>query len=239
MLLNSLPEALVMVLDRDLRVEVISGSLMERTGRAPDELIGRRLEEIVAPERAEKVLAHYRRGLEGERHEFETTADGDSWFTLDVVPLRDADGTVSGVMSIAREQLTYGRGDQWDAERLRALIENVPGAIYRVLPDADWTVEFVSDQIEAITGYPAAEFLHEGRLLGSVVHPEDVERVEKALRRALDERSPFLVEYRIVTRDGETRWVRERGQGIRDAAGTLLWVDGAIFAIDEAARLAA
>jgi PAS domain S-box-containing protein len=240
MLLNSVPEALIMVLDRDLRVEVISGSLLERSGKARDQLVGRWLGDIVSPDRVTEIVGHYARGLAGDRHEFDTSADGgETWFTLDVVPLRDGDGTVTGVMSIAREQLRYGRGDQWDAERLRALIENVPGAIYRVLPDANWTVEFVSDQIEAITGYAASEFLHGGRSFNSVVHPEDVEMADARLRRALAERVPFQVDYRMVRRDGQTRWVRERGQGIQDDRGTVLWVDGAIFAIDERTRLAA
>jgi len=241
LLLNSVPEALIMVLDRDLRVEVISGSIIERSGKTRDQLLGRWLGDIVSPERVEEVLGHYARGLAGDRHEFSTSADGgETWFTLDVVPLRDGDGTVSGVMSIAREQLVYGRGDQWDAERLRALIENVPGAIYRVLPDAKWTVEFVSDQIEAITGYPASEFLHGGRSFNSVVHPDDLDAVESKLRRALAAREPFRVEYRMVARDGRTVWVRERGQGIHDErSGRVFWVDGAIFAVDEGARLAA
>jgi PAS domain S-box-containing protein len=240
LLLDSVSEALIMVLDRDLRVEMLSGSLVERTGRAREELTGQRLEEIVAPERVEEIVGHYRRGLAGERHEFTTSPDGETWYTLDVVPLRDGDGTVSGVMSIAREQLRYGREDQWDAERLRALIENIPGAIYRVLPDEEWTLEFVSDQIESITGYPAAEFrANEVRSYTSLIHPEDAERVEAKLREALEQRVPFMLEYRVVARDGRTRWVRERGQGIHDDQGTLLWVDGAIFAIDEGARLSA
>jgi hypothetical protein len=33
--------------------------------------------------------------------------------------------------------------------------------------------------------------------------------------------------------------VRERGQGIHDEHGNLLWIDGVIFAIDGRARLAA
>jgi PAS domain S-box-containing protein len=240
MLLNSVPEALIMVLDRNLRIEMISGSLVQASGKAPEELVGKRLADIVAPERHAEVLGHYRRGLEGERHEFTTSADGETWFTLDVVPLRDDDGTVSGVMSIAREHLAYGRGDQWDAERLRALIENIPGAIYRVLPAEEWRVEFVSDQIEAITGYPASEFLgNEVRSYTSLIHPEDAEAVGAKLRAALAERVPFLLEYRVLARDGSTRWVRERGQGIRDEQGNLLWIDGAIFRIDERARLAA
>ena len=240
MLLNSVSEALIMVLDRELRVEMVSGSLMERRSEAVEELLGVPLEKLIAPERRDEVLGHYRRGLAGERHEFTTSADGETWFTLDIIPLRDDDGTISGVMSIAREHLSYGRGDQWDAERLRALIENIPGAIYRVLPDEEWTVEFVSDQIEAITGYPASEFVgNVVRSYAELIHPEDAEAVEAQLRAALEEREPFLLEYRVVMRDGRTRWVRERGQGIHDEQGRLLWVDGAIFPIDAGARLAA
>ncbi|HEY0388845.1 MAG TPA: PAS domain-containing protein [Gaiellales bacterium] len=240
MLLNSLPEALVLVLDRDLRIEVASGSLLERFGRAQDKMVGKRLADIVARERVEEVVGHYRRGLAGERHDFVTSADGETWFTLDIVPLRDADGTISGVMSIARQHLTYGRADQWDADRLRALIENVPGAIYRALPDENWTVEFVSDHIELLTGYPASDFLrNEVRAYSSLIHPEDLEMVNARIHKALEERTPFVVEYRLTARDGRTRWVRERGQGIHGDDGAVLWVDGAIFAIDDGARLAA
>jgi len=109
-----------------------------------------------------------------------------------------------------------------------------------VLPAEEWTVEFVSDQIERITGYPASEFI--GNLVRSytsLIHPDDAAAVEAKLRAAVAERVPFLLEYRVLARDGSTRWVRERGQGIHDEQGNLLWVDGAIFPIDERARLAA
>lgn len=38
--------------------------------------------------------------------------------------------------------------------RLRALMANVPGAIYRCAPDRDWTMELISDEIERILGLP-------------------------------------------------------------------------------------
>ena len=47
----------------------------------------------------------------------------------------------------------------WDAHRLEALISNVPGAIYRCSPESDWAMQFLSNEIEPITGYPAAEFV--------------------------------------------------------------------------------
>ena len=41
-------------------------------------------------------------------------------------------------------------------ERFRMLVSNIPGAVYRRALDADLTVEFVSAEIEEITGYPPA-----------------------------------------------------------------------------------
>ena len=71
-------------------------------------------------------------------------------------------------------------GAMWDAHRLEALISNVPGAIYRCSPESDWAMQFLSDEIEQITGYPAAEFVGSSvRTFASVIHPDDRELVEK------------------------------------------------------------
>jgi PAS domain S-box-containing protein len=239
-LLDSLPEAMILVFDRDLRVEVASGGVVARSGRTMQELVGRRLEEIVEAERYDELRRHYEQGLAGDRHEFLTSPDGVDWFSIDIVPLRDGGGEVSGVMSVAREQLGFGREDQWDAARLRAVIENVPAAIYRSAGGAEWTMEFVSDHIEAITGYAPGEFVgSDARSYTSVIHPEDRVMVDHAIGAALAERRPFTIEYRVVDRQGTTRWVRERGQGLEGDDGEMAYVDGAIIAIDAASGQAA
>ena len=62
----------------------------------------------------------------------------------------------------------------WDSERLGALVLNVPGAIYRCSPSFDWAMEFISETVEPITGYPAAEFVqNQVRTYASVIHPDD------------------------------------------------------------------
>ena len=42
---------------------------------------------------------------------------------------------------------------------LRSLIDSIPGAIYRCACDGDWTMEWLSDEIERMTGYPASDFI--------------------------------------------------------------------------------
>jgi len=120
--------------------------------------------------------------------------------------------------------------------RLRALIANVPGAIYRCTSDTDWTMNLVSDEIERISGYPPGEFLGDDcRPFSSIVHPDDHETAMQAAREATEQDLPFSLEYRIVRADGAIAWVLDRGQLIHDASGRA-WLDGAIFDITERRR---
>ena len=120
---------------------------------------------------------------------------------------------------------------------VRSLVANIPGAVYRCACDADWTMEWISDEIERISGYAANDFVASSqRTFASVIHPEDREHVERSVIDGVEARRPFTIEYRIVRRDGGVRWVLERGQ-VQDADDGRRWLDGAIF--DITARRAA
>jgi PAS domain S-box-containing protein len=115
---------------------------------------------------------------------------------------------------------------------LRALMVNVPGAIYRSAWHAGYKVELVSDEIERISGYPPANFIASSRrTLMSIIHRDDRDTVMEAVARARDG-DAFAVEYRIVRSDGQVRWVLDRGQLVPGPSGRL-WMDGAIFDITE------
>jgi diguanylate cyclase (GGDEF)-like protein/PAS domain S-box-containing protein len=118
----------------------------------------------------------------------------------------------------------------WDAGRLEALIKNVPGAIYRCSPESDWAMQFLSDEIEPISGYPASDFIGSAvRTFASVIHPDDRQAVEQGVADALERREAFVLEYRLQHADGSIRWVYERGRGSFDDAGEVAFLDGAIF----------
>jgi two-component system, cell cycle sensor histidine kinase and response regulator CckA len=119
-------------------------------------------------------------------------------------------------------------------EKFRTLVANVPGAVYRCAPDAAWTMAFCSDEIQEITGFPASDFVgNSRRTYASVIHEDDRSGVGASVDEALAAGLPFALEYRVVRADGTLRWVYEKGQGIRSAAGDHLWLDGAIFDIAE------
>ncbi|HEY9599291.1 MAG TPA: PAS domain S-box protein [Cyanophyceae cyanobacterium] len=121
--------------------------------------------------------------------------------------------------------------------RFRSLVANIPGVVYRCAYDADWTREFISDGIEEMSGYPASDFLHNRvRTFGSLIVPQDRTRVQQILLECIAQRQPYVLEYRIIRKDGVVRWVYEKGQGVFAADGNLLWLDGVIFDITEGKR---
>jgi PAS domain S-box-containing protein len=120
-----------------------------------------------------------------------------------------------------------------DDSLLRALLVNVPGAIYRSAWHAGHRIELISDEIERISGYPPENFIASAkRTLLSIIHPEDRAMVEQAVVDAAGRREPFVFEFRIVCADGSVRWVLDRGQLVSGPGGQL-WMDGAIVDITE------
>jgi PAS domain S-box-containing protein len=120
-----------------------------------------------------------------------------------------------------------------DDKLLRALMANVPGAIYRSAWHENHSIELISDEIERISGYPANNFIASNkRTIMSIIHPADRKRVRKSVATATRSHGAFVLEYRIVRADGTVRWVLDRGQLVPGPGGRL-WMDGAIFDITE------
>ncbi|MFM0740130.1 PAS domain-containing protein [Paraburkholderia xenovorans] len=119
--------------------------------------------------------------------------------------------------------------------RLRSamgLLNGVPGLIYRGRNNPSWSMEFVSDGCEELTGYPAAWFVdsHEHSYSQLIVQA-DVDYVWRGVQEALADRRPFELRYRIRRASGDVRSVWERGIGIYSASSEVLGIEGAIFAV--------
>jgi len=121
-----------------------------------------------------------------------------------------------------------------DHEMLASLIRKVTGVVYRCSPDVDWAMEFISDGIAELSGYPASDFIGNAvRTYASVIHPDDRAAVEQDVEEAMGGHQPFYLEYRLLRSDGSIRWVGERGQGTFADDGTVIHLEGAIFDITD------
>jgi len=134
---------------------------------------------------------------------------------------------------------TLERGNQ----RLNSILSNLPGIATRwELAGDEPNLEYLGQQIEQLTGYPAADFLQQGRRFESIVHRNDLSFVQEKRQRGIAAEEQFTIEYRVCARDGSEKWVLERGHVIMDGERKML--DGFIFDItnrveSERARLQA
>jgi PAS domain S-box-containing protein len=119
-------------------------------------------------------------------------------------------------------------------EQFRTLIANIPGAVYRCRMTNEWTMDFISDNIVEIAGYPASDFIRgQQRNFADIIHADDLDRVNKTVHESMEAMRPYILEFRIICADGTIKWMYEKGQGIADADGQVLWLDGVIFDITD------
>ncbi|MEM7563046.1 MAG: PAS domain S-box protein [Pseudomonadota bacterium] len=95
---------------------------------------------------------------------------------------------------------------------LETLLKNLPGMAYRCLNLAHWPMDFVSDGCFDLCGYERSEIESQKVLWGDFTHPDMLDYVDRKVRHAADLGQPFEVEYRIITRQGQEKWVWERGR---------------------------
>ena len=89
---------------------------------------------------------------------------------------------------------------------------------------------YISDGIEQISGYAASDFMQSPGLFKKLVHPYDVYRVGEA-EKALLAGEKCVIEYRILTPDGETRWINNLAVSLGNKAGLVHRMEGLIFEV--------
>lgn len=113
-----------------------------------------------------------------------------------------------------------------------SIMGRMNGFLYRCLADADYTMLHMSDGIERVFGYRAADLLGNAkRSFASLIHPDDVKEVDASVNAALAGRVNWSVEYRIIHSRGHPIWVSETGGGIWNDQGVLVYTEGSIINI--------
>ncbi len=130
-----------------------------------------------------------------------------------------------------RPDVTAKHGDN---ELSGALVSEIPGAVFRRQAVKPWRFEHVSDAVEAITGYRPEDLVPPGAMAETpLALAEDQPAIAKAIKQSVATGRPYELEYRIRHADGTTRWVHDRGRGVRDRSARRTWVDGLMFDITE------
>jgi len=113
------------------------------------------------------------------------------------------------------------------------IVDGIPAVAYIDADDDLNTPLFVSPQIEQLLGYTVEEWMSDPRLWSKHVHPDDQDWVFDDNLRHIAEAGLYRAEYRMLTVDGRTIWVRDEASVIFDEKGDSVGWRGLLLDVTE------
>lgn len=139
-------------------------------------------------------------------------------------------------LEIRNRELAEDKLTQTDL-RLSNLLKNLPGMAYRCVFDQDYTMLFIGESCNTITGYTPEEFVEKKTVsFNDLILPEYRDSIWKNWQDILAGKKVFETEYPIKTATGEIRWLWERGQGVFGENDKLQFIEGYIEDITESRK---
>jgi PAS domain S-box-containing protein len=152
-------------------------------------------------------------------------------FSLNIRPLKDRYLMV--MMDVTQRKQLLEKISE-DERRLSSLIQNLRGMVYQCRLDRNWTMEFVSEGSFILTGYLPSDLVYNSKIpFASVIHEQYRDYVWDTIQNAVKKGEPFTLQYQIITKNREVKWVAENGNGIFESDGVCRRVEGFIYDITE------
>lgn len=116
-----------------------------------------------------------------------------------------------------------------EMRHIRALFSNLPGFMYRSKPEPTRTMTYLSNGFETITGYSPCKVVENQEIpYDQIIHPDYRDFLSRSWEKTIDSGEPLEIEYPILHKDGQVRWVWERGQTFYSDNGKPLFLKGFI-----------
>ncbi|MEA2551223.1 MAG: hypothetical protein QOE25_992, partial [Actinomycetota bacterium] len=130
--------------------------------------------------------------------------------------------------------LQQGREARYEAEvKYRTLVEQIPAVVYLDPVSENEDSIYVSPQITSLIGISQEEWLADPYSWRHHVHPDDIDRAWGEYQEAYNAHAVLNHEYRMLTEDGELKWVLEQAYPIDDEDGNPWLIQGVIFDITQ------
>ena len=233
---------LIAYIDREERYGFVNRAYASWYRVRQEDLIGKKVSELLKPDAYERASANIKKALGGQSVWYENqVVDPEGRKRLVSVayePFYSGARVVGLVATLTdvTEQKCAAEELKERERQLSSMISNLPGFVYRCANDHNWTMTFISEQCAELTGYRASDFLQNKITYNEIVRPDYREPLREKWQETLRRKDFFEDEYPIIAASGETRWVWERGRGVFDPSGELLFLEGFIWNVTDRKR---
>ena len=215
------------------RITYVSPSIEGLLGFRSDEIIGQGFSSFLRPSDVEMAASLFGAILAGgsfKNLELEIPQKRGAPQMIDVSPiLLRKNGQIAGIQGTVRDITARKKGEralQESEARFRLISENIPVVVYSVAPDQHRVPVFVSSKIAELTGYSGEELTETPTLFKSMIHPDDRERAWAKIVEHRRTKTPLDIEYRIVTRADQVKWVVNKANLLLDENGKIACISG-------------
>ena len=206
-----------------------------------EEVIGHNFTEFVSHEHRDLLV---QRGLDRERgkdvpnrYEFKALRQDETEFDAEIsvnpIPYQGKPAR----QAVLRDVTARKRGEKYlreSEQKYRLLVENLPSVVYKGYKD--WSVDFVDEKIEVLTGYRMKEFNSRRMKWCDLLVGEDLTGARETFIKALKTDKSYVREYRIKTKSEDILWIQERAMILCDEKGEIDYVSGVFFDVTEQKR---
>ena len=219
LIMDSVP-TLIAFVDSDCRYRRVNETYERWFGLAREEIEGRHIGEVLGEAAWKAIQPHAERALTGEIVTFEEELPlrgGPRWLHATYTPERDESGRVCGFVVHSAD---IGERRRME-EALREGQQRFQTVADFTYAWEDWRAAdgqflYCSPACDRITGYSRDEFLQDPSLFDRIIHPDDRARVEAHHGEAHACPTECELEFRIVRRDGQERWIGHVCQPVID-----------------------
>ena len=210
------------IIGYDWRYIYLNESAEIHNHRPNKELIGNRYQDMWPGIEETDVFKMIERVLKTRvPHHFENEfiyPDGSiGWFDLSIQPVPDG----VFILSLDISERKNAEMALFESEKkYRLIADNSNDWIYWLVPNGK--VHYVSPACERVTGYSADEFIAHPKLIQEIVFEEDGEMIIEHHKNSHLDHIPHDLEYRIITKEGELRWISHSCSPIFNEKGEYL-----------------
>jgi PAS domain S-box-containing protein len=232
-------EAVLFALDTNGIFTFSDGRGLLKLGLKPGEVVGQSA--LIIYKDFPLVVEALGKSLKGEHVNVEGLMVGNLEFNMTLQPITGSDGTLTGVVGLAidiTETKKTERALSQSREKLFALMNNIQGMVYSCVNDHEWTMKFVSDGCAELTGYQPDDLIENKAVaFNDIIYPDDRAMVWNTIQESLSHDEPYDMEYRILTKKGEMKYVWERGRKLFKPEDSGEFLEGFITDISEKKRI--